>query len=443
MAGAEAGGGRKPNPDANTRGRTLMQRNPPANFLGSSRPSVFSRRHLAHRLVSRAPLGLLVLVTMLNPSLAADPAILQPAARLRLLSPQEHQVFQRQSRSGGRITVEGECEFIGSRPPLESARLEARLLGQPAGGEWPGSWEELPFDARVRRFRAELRAPAGGWFQLEARLVANGATLAETRVLHVGVGEIFLIAGQSNAANHGEEQQRPATGLVSAFDGRTWRIADDPQPGASGSGGSFIPAFGDALARRFGVPIGIASVAAGGTSVREWLPRGSRVTAPPTTGANVVTTAPDRWESTGMLFDRLAERLRQFGPRGARAVLWHQGESDNHQPVGRNITSTQYRRHLQHVIRSSRDVAAWKVPWFVAQASYHTPDDPGSPELRAAQRALVRRGLALAGPNTDELGPEFRDAGGRGVHFNARGLKRHGEAWAEAVGVWLVQTAAR
>ncbi|MEA1950139.1 MAG: hypothetical protein U9N87_02055 [Planctomycetota bacterium] len=46
-------------------------------------------------------------------------------------------------------------------------------------------------------------------------------------------------------------------------------------------------------------------------------------------------------------------------------------------------------------------------------------------------------GTALAGPNTDELGGEFRENGGKGVHFNARGLRRHGELWAKFVSPWL------
>ncbi len=96
------------------------------------------------------------------------------------------------------------------------------------------------------------------------------------------------------------------------------------------------------------------------------------------------------------------------------------------------ITPAQYRQYLQSIIETSRTAAGWRVPWFVAQASYHNPEDRGSPELRAAQKSLATDGIALAGPNTDELGPEFRQNNGQGVHFNARGLQRHGELWAKS-----------
>jgi hypothetical protein len=128
---------------------------------------------------------------------------------------------------------------------------------------------------------------------------------------------------------------------------------------------------------------------------------------------------------------------KSLGTNGFRAILWHQGESDNHQPADREITPVQYRKYLERVIDSSRAAAGWRVPWFVAQASYHTPDDPGSAELQAAQTSLATNGIALEGPNTDALGMEYRSDGGRGVHFSARGLQKHGEVWAERVGAWL------
>src|SRR4051812_7416200 len=47
---------------------------------------------------------------------------------------------------------------------------------------------------------------------------------------------VFLVLGQSNAANHGETRHR-ADGNVFAFDGKLYE-AEDPLPGATGDGGS-------------------------------------------------------------------------------------------------------------------------------------------------------------------------------------------------------------
>lgn len=72
------------------------------------------------------------------------------------------------------------------------------------------------------------------------------------------------------------------TNRVAVFDGTRCRLANDPQPGASGNGGSFLPPFGDAIVKKFDVPVGLVSCGVGATSVREWLPKGATFPNPPT-----------------------------------------------------------------------------------------------------------------------------------------------------------------
>ncbi|MBW8864366.1 MAG: hypothetical protein JF609_05470 [Verrucomicrobia bacterium] len=370
---------------------------------------------------------------MLTLVLFAGLAQADEAVKLNLVSPQDYQVFQRQTEVGGKIVIECSLETTVRGALTNLDGLAVRVMGE----TFTNDWKALPFDNRVRRFQGEVSAPAGGWYRVEVRLNGSGKVVSEAAVEHVGIGEVFVIAGQSNSANHGEEKQRPKSPLVVAFGNGRWQPAADPEPGASGKGGSFMPAFGDAMVTRFKVPVGLVPIGVGSTSVREWLPQGDAVAAPPDTGRNVICTGSNSWVCTGELFDHITEVEKELGPAGFRAVLWHQGESDNHEAADRAITPAQYRQYLERVIVASRAAAGWRVPWFVAQASYHKPTDMGSPELRAAQKSLVTDGIALAGPNTDELGPEFRQDGGKGVHFNARGLQRHGELWAECVGPWL------
>lgn len=136
-------------------------------------------------------------------------------------------------------------------------------------------------------------------------------------VPHVGVGEVFVVAGQSNSANHGEEKQRTQTGLVATFDGNRWQLAHDPQPGVSGGGGSFLPPFGDAIAERFKVPVGLVACGIGATSVREWLPKGARFPHPPTLLGRVQQLPSGEWESKGEAFAMFTARLKRLGPRGS------------------------------------------------------------------------------------------------------------------------------
>jgi len=361
---------------------------------------------------------------------------LQPlggAAEILLKSPQDYQVFQRSTAEAGAVLIEGALPEKADAP--ETVEVEW------SDGLSAASWREAAVvPAGQAEFRAILEFPAGGWRRLAVRSKRGGVIHGRASVAHVGVGEVFLVAGQSNSANHGEERQKPATGLVSAYTGAGWQLAEDPQPGASGTGGSFLPPFGDQIARRFNVPVGFIGMGVGATSVREWLPAGVRFPQPPTLIGNVIPLESGGWESRGTLFNNLAARLKQFGPGGIRAVLWHQGESDaNQREAARTLPGKLYQEFLARIIREARREAGWELPWFAAQASYHTPDDPGSPDIRAAQAALWESGIALEGPDTDALAGHYRDSQGQGVHFSGAGLRAHGEKWAEKVAPWLEQ----
>jgi hypothetical protein len=192
--------------------------------------------------------------------------------------------------------------------------------------------------------------------------------------------------------------------MVSTFSGGDWRIANDPQPGVRDSidGGSFWPAFGDAMYRKYQVPIGVAVTGHGGAPVTNWSPG----------------TPAFIWTMT---------RILELGPGGFRALLWHQGESNTGQDAN------YYFEKLSATIKASHAAAGWDFPWFVAQASYHNPTEASFPGVREGQKRLWDTGLALEGPDTDTLTGDYR----AGIHFNAKGLKKHGEMWAEKVGVYL------
>jgi hypothetical protein len=68
----------------------------------------------------------------------------------------------------------------------------------------------------------EVAFPAGGWRRLAVRASEGGRIVASASVEHVGIGEVFVVAGQSNSANHGEANQTTQTGRGAAFDGARW-----------------------------------------------------------------------------------------------------------------------------------------------------------------------------------------------------------------------------
>ena len=347
-------------------------------------------------------------------------------------SPRDYEVFQRADALRGSVRLHG-------RGTEDADRWQYRFKGKDAAGApLLEEWVDFPTALQKDRFDFYVSAPAGGWYELELRGAKAGEVVASKVVEHVGIGEVFVVAGQSNAGNYGSELLKPESGLVSGFDGKTWGIAVDPQKGAAGGGGSFLPPFGDAMAKRFRVPVGLVPLAVGGTSVREWLPEGDSFPQQTTTGRGVRQNADGLWESNGMLFTTLASRLEERGIRGLRAVLWHQGESDAGQarsgyPADRQISGEQYTRFMTRLISASRQKAGWSVPWFTAQTTYHTEADSSDAEFRAAQSRVWKTGAGLEGPDTDALRADYR----KGVHFNGGGLRKHAELWVDKVAPWL------
>jgi hypothetical protein len=316
---------------------------------------------------------------------------------LRMLEPQPHAVFQRDA--GGFAHLPVRAEGLG-----EGLRLEARAL--PLQGQRGNAtdWLSIPAGANSGSFAGEIRLEAG-WYALELRAWQDGTGESLYRVEPVGVGEVLVIAGQSNSANHGQPALVPTDPRVSAFDGQSWRLAADPQPIATGAGGSPWPALGDILAEALDLPIGFVSVGWGGTRVDQWLPEGA-------------------------LYPRIADALAGLAPNGARALLWHQGESD----AAQGTSAADYAQRMDRIIQASRgEPAAADLPWGIALVSFL----PGGDAARRAaiiegQRAVIEAGpMVFEGPDTDPwIGEEYR---WDGIHFNERGLRTHAAGWATAI----------
>jgi len=371
------------------------------------------------------------LIAVLILSIFCISARAQNVPSLTVSSPLEYQVFQRSTRLHGTILVRGNAPT--------ATRVEARVEGTSLEGPLPGRWQRLALDRTSKEFTGQLPVVAGGFYIVEIKATSPAGPPTSLTVPNVGVGEVFVISGQSNSTNYGEVLQKTQTGMVTSFSGTKWFLANDPQPGVQDDSkkGSFIPSFGDALYRRYHVPIGIASVGHGSTSVRQWLPAGSPIKVMPTMTRYIKTDTNGTLVSDGTLFDGMMVRIHRLGAHGFRALLWHQGESDSHQPAAHDIDADTYRSMMVTLMRASRTEAGWDFPWIVAQATYHTPDDQSCPPIRDAQRSLWLPGLALEGPDTDSLTAPYRQNGGKGTHLNDAGLKAHGLLWADRVSRYL------
>ena len=323
---------------------------------------------------------------------------------LALSSPLERQVFQRGADDLGQVLIVGPL-------PTGAEAVEARAVlaeGAPRGKavDWSVVMKvKTAPSPEEGRFSGRLPLSAGGWYRLDVRARKGELTLAQTAVERVGVGDVFVAAGQSNSANFGQVRQAAKDDRVVYFDGRAYVPARDPIPGGFGGGGTPWPLVGDLLARQWSVPVCFRSSTLTYTPVALWLP-----------------------DAKHNQYPTLVERVKQFGPHGVRAVLWHQGESDSLAKT----TAEQYRDRLAQVIRSLRKDVGYDVDWFVAQASFHPGcGKPQQEPVAEGQKLLWESKVAFAGPITDDLlGKEYRSDG---VHFTEKGLQVHAQRWCEAI----------
>lgn len=342
-------------------------------------------------------------------------SVARGAEPLTLTQPQPHQVLQRIGVAPGEGFAD--VQIVGTLPAeAQQATWEYRIVvlsdqpEQPARTDSVKDWTSVVPTIAGETITAVARVPAGGWYRLECRYRIDDNVLANGAVEPIGVGEVFVVAGQSYATNCNDERLTVADPQqrVVAFDSakQTWAVANDPQPVFDGSdGGSIWPPLGDAMVKELGVPVGFANVAIGGSSSAQWLPEGNML---------------PRLISAG-------ESLGSF-----RAVLWQQGESD---VIAKNTTEGYIAN-----IRTIRDTAAktWgdSPPWLLAKSTHHPTvynDPEGEGRIRAGIDELTKQPAFLAGPDTDTLTGDNRGDIKSRRHFTGIGQRRAAEMWLASI----------
>ncbi len=213
---------------------------------------------------------------------------------------------------------------------------------------------------------------------------------------------VALVFGQSNAGNWGESRRVAGPRVFNFFRGRYER-ARDPLPGADGQGGSVWTRLGDKLiAAGLYDRVVFVPAAIGATEIAEWAPGG-------------------RLHQDLLRNVRAARRARLTFTH----LLWHQGESD----AVLGTSAEDYQARFLAMLAAIRALGV-NAPAFVAVAT-RCGQYPPNEVIRSAQRSLVNPALGIfAGPDTDQLGPEYRYDG---CHFSEHGLDMHAQMWLEVI----------
>ena len=185
--------------------------------------------------------------------------------------------------------------------------------------------------------------PAGGLYRIETYMDFegwNGLSCSRGDMIHnIGVGDVFVIAGQSNAAGRakGPVADDPELGVHVLRTSAVWELATHPLGETTGAvhvghyenhnpGHSPWLHFAKRLKKELGYPIGLVPTAYGGSPLRWWNP-----------------------EENGALFTNMMEMLADYDIH-PKAVLWYQGEAEGYED-----SAETYLERFASLVRHTRE----------------------------------------------------------------------------------------
>ncbi|MBN9190609.1 sialate O-acetylesterase [Microbacterium sp.] len=323
-----------------------------------------------------------------------------------------------------RISPEPPFSFTSTSP--DGVAVSARVVSESDGGAVV-PWSRTACAADLT-WEIDLRVPAGGTYRIETQLHQDGGdgyTLTRGDVVrHVGVGDVYLVLGQSNAAGRARDQieDEPRIGVHQYRADGTWGLAAHPLNDPRGAvhrghvenhntGHSPMLHFAKRLQRETGVPVGLVVAAFGGAPLRWWVEGGNL--------APLSNNAVDMIEASGAT---------------PRAVLWYQGEADCFE-----LTVDDYAERFGIFVTRLRErVGDPALPFFTVQLNRCTMEveDPSAQDrawgmLREQQRRAAHSfpGVHVV-PSGDLPLYDF-------IHLSSAANLAVGERLADAVGAEL------
>lgn len=241
-------------------------------------------------------------------------------------------------------------------------------------------------------FEITLSLPKGGLYRIETGVDSASTDGTYTWMFrgdvrfHIGVGNLFLVAGQSNAAGFGQDWggDPPALGVHVLRNNNRWALAAHPLNESTDadddnantelrvSGTSPWIAFGRHFQQISGCPVGLIVCAKGGSPIDLWDKNG-----------------------TGSLYWNMMRKVKNLtsdsGIAAPAGILWYQGCADT--PSG-NFEVYEEKYHT--LISNVRADLGYEIPFFTFQLNreINSPYEEGWAVIREIQRRT-----ALSMPN--------------------------------------------
>lgn len=324
--------------------------------------------------------------------------------------PTDRMVLQRNNFNAATIYVAG--NFTGL-----TDRIEVKLT--PINGGAATNWATLQNSPTGGIFRGTL-VVFGGWYKLEVRQILDEKVTATSSLGKFGVGEVFIIAGQSNAQGYQNFGNQPAgddrVQYVSNYYNASGSTQEVPYPTFNqlqanvniapfGQGSWAWGVLGDLLVKRLNVPVAFINAAWEASTVDDWVESANGNVRFNVISGNIFPK--------GMPFYNLRNSLHQYGSiTGFRSIIWHQGESDTEI----NTTGNTYLNSLAKLIQLSRTITGKNVTWMVCKVS-RFGTKLSQPIIDAQTNVAFQVPNVFQGPNTDGINERFDR-----VHFSGGGL---------------------
>jgi hypothetical protein len=356
-------------------------------------------------------------------------AISEVKAQVNIDYPTSRAIFQRDKGNSAIIYISGSYTKIVDR-------IEAKLTA--INGGTNVDWMPIHTNPQGGFYSGSINS-SGGWYELKVRAMLGDQEVGSHTVSPIGIGEVFLVAGQSNGQgffNDSDPFRFFDYGVQRASDDRVNCINYNNHNGANfelpyptfshlESNAQIAPRglsawswgkLGDLLASKLQVPILFYNVAWEGTLVRSWKQSITGTAVSPYDGSL-------SYQPSGAPYGNLRSVLQYYVPiTGIRGVLWIQGEGDNQ---FRTATDA-YASDLQAVINASRNESGKNLSWMVSLTSY-TDGKIADPVINGQKKVIGALSNVFTGPNTDVIQIPRTDKDR--VHFHHEGLTSLAEAW--------------